>query len=202
VTQIDAPRFDNRPVNKPAITAMIAGLLLCIPGSGIVAIIFGYFGMRRARLLDGAGKTQAMLGLVLGLIQVVWGSAIMVGVFTQYRTYTVAKPAFETTRQWIMLVGGGNINAAVALTRPPIDEAMLTDTAEAFGLAGVIKDVNPYYGGAVHSKTNVEVQAMIDFDRSSKLLTTWWDVTKPQAPQMTWYTFADAPTTQPATQKK
>jgi len=207
MTLTDAPRFDARPFNKPATVSMVAGLLLCIPGSGIVAIIFGILGYKRARTIGGAGARQAMVGVVLGVIQTAWGAAIIGGIVQHYRMVQVARPAWEATSQWVMLVGAGNVNAAMGVSRAPIDETMLTDTAEMLRDAGVIKDVKCPVGIAVYDKSNVEIQALIEFDKDAKLLITWWDTSIKEAPpKMIWYKFETPPaklvTPAPSTQKK
>src|SRR3954465_9932693 len=54
--------------NGLAITALIMGILSCIPGVGLLAILFGLLGMGKAKDPRVGGKGLAMVGLLLGLL--------------------------------------------------------------------------------------------------------------------------------------
>ena len=61
--------------NGQATTAMILGIVgfLCVGGlAGIPAIIFGFMGKKKADELGGTGRGQAITGIVLGILSVVW----------------------------------------------------------------------------------------------------------------------------------
>lgn len=61
--------------NGQATTAMILGIVgfLCVGVlAGIPAIIFGFMGKKKADELGGVGRGQAITGIVLGILSVVW----------------------------------------------------------------------------------------------------------------------------------
>ena len=53
--------------NGLAITALIMGILSCIPGVGLLAILFGLLGIGKAKDPRVGGKGLATAGLLLGL---------------------------------------------------------------------------------------------------------------------------------------
>jgi len=109
--------------NGPAIASLVLGILGCIPEiTGILAIIFGIVGLRRARNPQVGGKGMAIAGLVLGLISVVlWSlSGTMLAV-----SYSHSAPARALTRQCITDLSNGNIRAASNATASNIKQPEL-----------------------------------------------------------------------------
>ena len=74
--------------NGPALAAYyigICGLLLCFIGlgplSGIAAVVFGFMGMSRAsKNPEAHGRVHAIIGIVLGFVQILLGCGIDVGI--------------------------------------------------------------------------------------------------------------------------
>lgn len=61
-----------RPGNGSAVGSLVCGLLGCIPWiTGLLAIILGIMGIKRANQIGGAGKGMAIAGLLLGLLSVI-----------------------------------------------------------------------------------------------------------------------------------
>src|SRR4051812_41894509 len=61
--------------NGMAITSLIMGILSCIPGVGLLAILFGAMGVSKAKDPRYGGKGLAITGIVLGLLSiVVWAT--------------------------------------------------------------------------------------------------------------------------------
>src|SRR5678815_5107834 len=54
--------------NGMAITSLIMGILSCIPGVGLLAILFGLLGMGKAKDPRVGGKGLAVVGLLLGVL--------------------------------------------------------------------------------------------------------------------------------------
>src|SRR2546426_4005242 len=67
--------------NGLAITSLIMGILSCIPGVGLLAILFGALGMGKAKDPRVGGKGMAIVGIVLGLISIVAYAAVGYGVY-------------------------------------------------------------------------------------------------------------------------
>lgn len=57
-------------------TSLVLGLFLCIPFlTGILAVIFGLFGISATRNPNYAGRGLAIAGLILGLLNIAgWGA--------------------------------------------------------------------------------------------------------------------------------
>ncbi len=74
--------------NGPALAAYyigIIGLLLCFVGlgplSGIAAVVFGFMGMSRAsKNPEAHGRAHAIIGIVLGFVQILAGCGIAVAI--------------------------------------------------------------------------------------------------------------------------
>jgi len=58
--------------NGMAIAGLILGILLCFPLCNLLAVVFSGIGLWRARKRNGAGKSPAIAGLVLGLVGLVF----------------------------------------------------------------------------------------------------------------------------------
>jgi hypothetical protein len=78
--------------NWPALAAYyigIGGLLLCFIGlgpiSGVTAVVFGFMGMSRAsKNPDAHGRAHAIIGIVLGFVQILFGCAVDVGIVMSF----------------------------------------------------------------------------------------------------------------------
>ncbi|HEY0009521.1 MAG TPA: DUF4190 domain-containing protein [Tepidisphaeraceae bacterium] len=186
MTSIEQPA---ERTNRPALLAMIAGLLSFIPFVGLVALTLGVIGLARVRR-DG-GRGNATFGIVLGILGLFW-TAMLAGAVAQYMQLRHAEPAINTSAQFIMLVGSGNVGAAKGLCMPEISETRLTDTVEKFEQWGVIQDVDKYYGGEVHNRDNIEVQALIRFDKSAQIFIGYWTRVEGNL-RLRDYKFEDAP---------
>lgn len=135
-------------------------------------------------------KFLAMMGIaLLVLLGVMVVSATM-----QYRSMKRAVPAIDATGQFIMLVGSGNVQAAKGLTTDAIDESRLTDTVEQIESFGPLRDVDKYFGGKVHSRDDIEVQALMRFDAVSKVMVAHWTM-EGDVPRLREYQIEDAPAT-------
>jgi len=182
--------------NLMALISVIAGLLLCIPLTGLIAVPTGIVGYRRSKHLGGNGSVASRVGLVLGIINLVWWPAALIGAYNTFRSYKFSEPAIEPTRKFVMYVGSGQVDQAKKLCTDAIDENRLTDSVEEMGKWGVVNNVNPYYRGEYHGPSDIEIQAELDFEKTHKLLVTHWTTTD-AGPKLTAYDFRELPTTQP-----
>ena len=186
------PDLQSTPTNVPAVLSLVAGLLLCIPATGLIAIPLGLIGMRRAKRMGGNGRTPARVGLVLGIINVLWWPALLIGALAQHRTYQLGRPAIESTRMFVRAVSTGNITDAKSLCTDTIDEGRLTETYETIQQWGQLEKLNAEWGGKYHGPADIEVTAEIKFEKLTKYITGHWKTT-PQGPRLTSYELRDPP---------
>jgi hypothetical protein len=102
----------QRRSNGPAIASLVLGIVGCIPlVTGLLAIFFGFAGIRKSRDPAVGGKGMAIAGLVLGMVSVLgWvGFGGMLGY-----AYVESKPARIIAKQFLTDVSAGNINATMA----------------------------------------------------------------------------------------
>lgn len=185
------------PSNWPAVVSAITGLLLCIPGLGVVAIVSGLLGFRRARQLGGNGVNPARVGLVLGIVNLVIWASMLAGAYGTYRAFLASKVVFEPTKKFIMLVGSGNVAGAKALCTDAVDVDTLTASAEQIQGWGAIEHIDVSYGGEYHGPTDIEVVSELKFEKTTKYFVGHW-TNADGSPRLTSYVFRDPPTTQPA----
>lgn len=194
MTNVNEPM--DAPKNTPATVAVMAGLLACLPLTGLVSVTAGVLGLRRARQLGGFGRGAAMFGLVLGLMNLVWWTAILGGALQTHLALKKSGPAIEAAGQFVMRVGDGNIEAAKKLCVDEFDDTRLTELFEQMKAIGVMRQPNLYYGGQVHSDRDIELQTELKFDTATRVLVTHWNNEGP-TPKLTDFTLQTPPSTQP-----
>lgn len=130
--------------------------------------------MVRMVFIARPGRTLLKLILPLLVITLILGGGAFLGAYLHYQKMKTALPAIDATGQFIMLVGSGNLNAAQGMTTDAIDLNRLTETAEQIASLGAIREVNKYFGGQVHSRQEVEVQALMEFTTTTRLFVGQW----------------------------
>lgn len=81
------------PNNAMAVAALVLGILtfVCLgPIAGILAIIFGFLGMKKAKEMGGTGKGMALAGLILGAVGTVLSVIVFIVFVVAAGTATVA----------------------------------------------------------------------------------------------------------------
>lgn len=98
--------------NGPAVASLVLGILGCVPLiTGLLAILFGIIGLRRARQPYTSGKGLAVAGLVLGIVSILfWCSCVG---FSSVM-YVRSGPARSVTRQYIQDLSTNHLAAAQA----------------------------------------------------------------------------------------
>jgi len=100
-----------RRTNGAAVASLVLGIVGCVPLlTGLLAILFGFIGIRKSRDPYLGGKGLAVAGLILGIVSVLGWSVF--GLVLGYG-YTESKPAGIVARQFLQDVTAGNINAAL-----------------------------------------------------------------------------------------
>lgn len=138
---IEEPEPDlPQRVSGLAVTALVFGLLCCIPGSGILGVIFGAAALIR---ISGAGsrltgKAMAIVGLVLGLLSSVVWIAVPMGIMVTMSGMHVYGDA----------VGGmttGNVAQARAMIEPTTSAKLSDDRLREFG-SQIVAEHGAYQG--------------------------------------------------------
>jgi hypothetical protein len=107
-----AQGFPARRGNPAAIVSLILGIVGCIPIiTGLLAVIFGIFALRKTRDPAVNGKGMAIAGLVLGLISLIcwcfFGGLIA-------NVYQESKPAAAIAKQFLFDASAGNTDQAMS----------------------------------------------------------------------------------------
>src|SRR5205814_3588193 len=95
--------------NGLAITSLIMGILSCIPGVGLLAILFGALGIGKAKDPRYGGKGLAIVGIVLGLLSIV----VYAGVgYSFYWGFGKLKSMAEPGAEFFKAVDAGDFGKA------------------------------------------------------------------------------------------
>ncbi len=134
-----------------------------------------------------------MLGIVILIIVVAWGSAMFVGAYREYKAAIYAEPATKATRQFLMFVGSGNLVSAKAMTSDAITLETLTATNEQIDEWGGLKgDLTEVMGWRVEDMDVIEIELPVEFAKVNRVLATRWKMAG-NAPQLQSYEFKDPP---------
>jgi hypothetical protein len=140
------PGFAPGPVpqgsqsNGLAITSLIMGILSCIPGVGLLAILFGALGLGKAKDPRIGGKGLAIVGIVLGLISIVAYVAIGYGVYWGVGKF---KAMAEPGVKFFEALDKGNLAEAKTYTTGNISDAELTRLRDTIKSMGELQDPKP-----------------------------------------------------------
>src|SRR5580658_6772171 len=81
----------RRRTSGAAITSLVLGIIGCVPFlTGLLAVIFGFMGLRKTRDPNVGGKGLAIAGIILGIVSIIGWTGF--GAFTYY-AYVQSKPA-------------------------------------------------------------------------------------------------------------
>ena len=126
--------------NGLAITSLIMGILSCIPGVGLLAILFGALGMGKAKDPRVGGKGLAIIGIILGLISIIAWGGIGYGVYWGVGKF---KAMAEPGVKFFEALNKGNLTEAKAYTTGNISDADLARLQETIKGMGELKDPKP-----------------------------------------------------------
>jgi hypothetical protein len=100
--------------NVAAIVSLISGILSCIPGASLLAIILGIVGLAKAGKPNVGGKGLAIAGLLLGLIGTLgWVGGVTAITLKARAVIAQGAPARAVAKQFATDVGRGDADAAL-----------------------------------------------------------------------------------------
>lgn len=124
--------------NGLAITALIMGILSCIPGVGLLAVLFGFLGMGKAKDPRVGGKGLAVVGLLLGLLGTLgWAYAGYKG----YQAWGYLKGMAEPAAGFFQGMADGDFAKAKSYTTNSVSEAEIRAAQETMKSMGKYKNM-------------------------------------------------------------
>jgi hypothetical protein len=131
--------YPQRQSNGAAIASLVFGILGCVPFlTGLLAILFGFIGLRKTRDPYVGGKGLAIAGLVLGILSIL-GWASFSGVIGW--AYVISRPARTVATQFVQDLAAGNVTAAQASSMPGVTTAQLQATNQTMQSWGALQSV-------------------------------------------------------------
>jgi hypothetical protein len=124
--------------NGAAMASLIFGILGCVPEvTGVLAIVLGVVGLRRARSPNVGGKGLAGAGLALGILSVLaWSIGLGVGAYY----WIASEPARVVAHQYLKDFSQQNIPAVLAASDPAVGVDKLESLSEFLRPLGSLKD--------------------------------------------------------------
>jgi hypothetical protein len=125
--------------NGPAIASLVCGLFSCIPVLGsLLAIVFGFVGIRKAGQPGVGGKGMAIAGIILGVVWIgIYGASG--GLILRLLQGSAAERA--TVKQFVGDLHAGNVDAALAQTDGSIPREQVEAVAATVQGWGTLDDV-------------------------------------------------------------
>jgi hypothetical protein len=160
----------GRRSNGPAIASLVLGLLFCIPWlTGLLAILLGIIGMRKARDPSVGGKGLAVAGLVLGIVSVVLWTGCG-GLFGD--AYVQSNPARAVARQFLQDLSAGDINAAMG-NSTGLTAAELQTQAARIAAFGQLQSVSfsSFNMSIMNGQTTMQLGGTATFSNATKTCT-------------------------------
>lgn len=102
------------PNNGLAIAALVLGILtfVCLgPIAGILAIVFGFLGMKKANEMGGTGKGMSIAGIVLGIVGTV--ASILFLVFVVFAANQASDSISDSVKNWSGEANASDYNVTV-----------------------------------------------------------------------------------------
>jgi hypothetical protein len=128
----------RRKTSGAAIASLIFGILGCVPFiTGLLAILFGFLGIRATGRPNTSGRGLAIAGLILGVLSIGLWSLFGGGM---YAAWAFTKPAREASRQFAADLAAGNLDAAQARTTGAITRDQLAAASEKIKGWGAFQD--------------------------------------------------------------
>jgi hypothetical protein len=124
--------------NGLAITALIMGILSCIPGVGLLAMLFGALGMGKAKDPRFGGKGLAVVGLLLGLLGTIgWAY----GGLKIYQGVQFLKAVAEPAAGFFQGITEGDLAKAKSYTTSNVTDAEIKSAQETMKSMGKYKNM-------------------------------------------------------------
>jgi hypothetical protein len=100
--------------NIAAIISLITGILGCIPGVSLIAIVLGIVGLSKAGKPNVGGKGLAIAGIILGVLGTLgWaGGGLAIGLGAR-KLIAAGAPARAVAKQFATDIGNGDADAAI-----------------------------------------------------------------------------------------
>ena len=102
------------PNNGLAIAALVLGILtfVCLgPIAGILAIVFGFLGMKKANEMGGTGKGMSIAGIVLGIVGTI--ASILFLIFVVFAADQASDSISDSVKNWSGEANASDYNVTV-----------------------------------------------------------------------------------------
>ena len=126
--------------NGAAVASLVFGILGCVPEvTGLLAIVLGVIGLRRARRPGTGGKGLAAAGLALGIASVVLWSVTLtiVGI-----AWSESAPARAVARQYLADFGRHDVDAILAASTPSVTRPQVEALSDRMRGLGAFQDAH------------------------------------------------------------
>jgi hypothetical protein len=131
--------------NLSALFSLIFGLFQCIPFlMGLLAVILGFMGLRRARdpQVAGGGRGLAVVGIILGFIGLIgWTVFFAFGGLAIWGVAVATEKPRAAARQVVQDLSDGNLTAAMSGCSSRMDKEDMAQLMRTMKPWGTLKDM-------------------------------------------------------------
>jgi hypothetical protein len=129
-----------KKTNVIAVASLVTGILSCVPGMSVFAVILGIVGLERSGKPNVGGKGMAIAGLILGIIGLAWTIGFVLVALKGRQMIAAGAPARAVARQFTVDVGRGDADAAMRDCSPSISADKVRSTVTQAQAWGALQD--------------------------------------------------------------
>lgn len=131
----------QRQTNGMAVASLVCGLLGCIPAiTSLLAILFGFLGMSKAKDPRVGGKGMAIAGLLLGIAGLIgWAGAG----FAIYKTVGIVQRMSQPAIAFVDALLNGDAEKARSMATADMSDADIEAAIDKLKTMGELKEIKP-----------------------------------------------------------
>lgn len=154
-----------------SIVSLVSGLLSCVPFVSLLAVLFGIVGIAKTRSPNVSGRPMAIIGLILGLLGLVWTIIFAAGGAAFWGVAKATEPARNVARQFATDLAAGDVQAAKAQCVEEMSTEDLQRVVDQMKAWGAVQDITLFglnVSANAGESTQVEVAGTVKFANTQK----------------------------------
>ncbi|MDB5349604.1 MAG: hypothetical protein JWN86_851 [Planctomycetota bacterium] len=174
--QVKYRRMPPPPASGISIASLVCGVCFCVPlVTSLLAVIFGFIGIRKTRDPEVGGRGLAIAGLVMGVIGLsLWLVVISFFYILQQTISVQITEAQSVAHQFVQDLSEGKVDAAVAHAVPELDRKELVKASTSMKAWGPFNEIvleqqpTPLMENNMKSMFDWELRGRAIFNRAEK----------------------------------
>ena len=166
------PPVRDQELNFPAVVSLICGVLGCIPGVGLAAIVAGWLGVRRGNDPRYGAKNLAVFGIIAGIVTTVLSGSMYFGAAMTYKAYLRSKPSADVARVIVQQLSAQNTAATRTMSEPALAQGKLNEAAASLKAVGPITEakLDGYSVDYTPTPNVIDISGNLTAERGTRLV--------------------------------